>query len=126
MKTLDWTNGTPKNWGRRKSAAGCFLQPHGQLRSIRCIGYDMDTSDTLQGHRGEGRAYMYAKEHLKKVGFPIEDLIFDAELVCVDHHRQEARNIVKVDRLARKRAMHGTRRLSIRERTMCMEGRLST
>jgi len=65
----------------------------------------------------EGRAYMYAKENLEQVGFPVDELIFDPELVCrgliIDN---KLGNMVKVDRFGLvKRAMHGTRRLSIRE-----------
>ena len=65
----------------------------------------------------EGRAYHYAKENLKQVGFPVDDLHFNPELVCrgliID---KSLGNMVKVDRFGYvRRAMHGTRRLSHRE-----------
>ena len=111
--------GTPKNWGLPANPQrAVFCSRTVNMRSIRCIGYDMDyTLIHYKVTEWEGRAYMYAKENLKKVGFPIEDLIFDAELVCrgliID---KKLGNIVKVDRFGLvKRAMHGTRRLSIRE-----------
>jgi len=111
--------GTPKTWGLpAQPQRAVFCSRTVNMRSIRCIGYDMDyTLIHYKVTEWEGRAYMYAKENLKKVGFQIDSLVFDPELACrgliID---KKLGNMVKVDRFGLiKRAMHGTRRLSIRE-----------
>ncbi|XP_029128223.1 cytosolic purine 5'-nucleotidase isoform X5 [Cajanus cajan] len=62
----------------------------------------------------EGRAYDYCMENLKKMGFPVDGLAFDPDLVIrglvID---KEKGNLVKLDRFGYiKRAMHGTKMLS--------------
>ncbi|GJN37806.1 hypothetical protein PR202_gb26797 [Eleusine coracana subsp. coracana] len=64
----------------------------------------------------EGRAYDYGMENLKSMGFPVDDLEFDPDLVIrgliID---KEKGNLVKADRFGYiKRAMHGTQMLSTR------------
>ncbi|PPS12455.1 hypothetical protein GOBAR_AA08188 [Gossypium barbadense] len=64
----------------------------------------------------EGRAYDYCMENLKSMGFPVEGLAFDPDLVIrglvID---KEKGNLVKADRFGYvKRAMHGTKMLSTR------------
>lgn len=65
----------------------------------------------------EGRAYDYCMENLRNVGFPVDGLAFDPDLVIrglvID---KEKGNLVKADRFGYiKRVMHGTRMLSTRE-----------
>jgi len=111
--------GTPKTWGvPAEPQRAVFCSRTLNLRSIRVIGYDMDY--TLVHYKvveWEGRAYHYAKENLREVGFPVDDLTFNPELVCrglvID---KSLGNMVKVDRFGHvRRAMHGTRRLSNQE-----------
>ncbi|KAL8244441.1 hypothetical protein R6Q59_010699 [Mikania micrantha] len=101
----------------RHSPRGIFCSRTLNLRSISAIGYDMDY--TLMHYNvmaWEGRAYDYCMENLKKVGFPVDGLAFDPELVIrglvID---KEKGNLVKADRFGYvKRAMHGTTLLSTR------------
>ncbi|XP_019157538.1 PREDICTED: uncharacterized protein LOC109154129 [Ipomoea nil] len=65
----------------------------------------------------EGRAYDYCMDNLKNMGFPVDGLAFDPELVIrglvID---KEKGNLVKADRFGYvKRAMHGISMLSTRE-----------
>jgi 5'-nucleotidase len=81
------------------------------LRAIRAIGYDMDY--TLIHYRieeWERRAYEYVKRKLLGLGWPIQDLTFDPELIArglvldLEHG-----NIVKANRFGYVvRACHGT------------------
>lgn len=99
----------------RHSPRGIFCTRTLNLRSISAIGYDMDY--TLMHYNvmaWEGRAYDYCMENLKKVGFPVDGLAFDPDLVIrglvID---KEKGNLVKADRFGYvKRAMHGTTLLS--------------
>ncbi|XP_017409451.1 uncharacterized protein LOC108322011 isoform X2 [Vigna angularis] len=64
----------------------------------------------------EGRAYDYCLENLRNMGFPVDGLAFDPNLVIrglvID---KENGNLVKADRFGYvKRAMHGTKMLSTR------------
>jgi HAD superfamily 5'-nucleotidase-like hydrolase len=111
--------GTPKTWGLpAQPQRSVFCSRTVNMRSISCIGYDMDyTLIHYKVTEWEGRAYLYAKENLEQVGFAVNDLVFDPELVCrgliID---KKLGNMVKADRFGLvKRAMHGTRRLSIRD-----------
>ena len=94
---------------------GIFCNRTLNLRTIRAIGYDMDYT-LLHYHVAlwEGRAYTHVKSGLKKLGWPVDDLIFDPELVTqglvVD---TELGNVVKANRFGYvKRAFHGTKPLS--------------
>ncbi|PWA68281.1 5'-nucleotidase domain-containing protein 4 [Artemisia annua] len=97
------------------SSRGIFCTRTLNLRSISAIGYDMDY--TLMHYNvtaWEGRAYDYCMENLKTVGFPVDGLAFDPDLVIrglvID---KENGNLVKADRFGYvKRAMHGTKLLS--------------
>ncbi|CAK7327470.1 unnamed protein product [Dovyalis caffra] len=65
----------------------------------------------------EGRAYDYCMGNLRSIGFPVDGLAFDPELVIrglvID---KEKGNLVKADRFGYvKRAMHGTRMLSTKD-----------
>ncbi|CAI9292034.1 unnamed protein product [Lactuca saligna] len=99
----------------RHSPRGIFCSRTLNLRSITAIGYDMDY--TLMHYNvmaWEGRAYDYCMENLKNVGFPVDGLAFDPDLVIrglvID---KEKGNLVKADRFGYvKRAMHGTKLLS--------------
>ncbi|KAK1407816.1 hypothetical protein QVD17_39443 [Tagetes erecta] len=101
----------------RNSPRGIFCTRTLNLRSISAIGYDMDY--TLMHYNvmaWEGRAYDYCMANLKKVGFPVDGLAFDPDLVIrglvID---KEKGNLVKADRFGYvKRAMHGTTLLSTR------------
>jgi hypothetical protein len=68
--------GTPKTWGLpAQPQRAVFCSRTVNMRSIRCIGYDMDyTLIHYKVVEWEGRAYMYAKENLAKVRSPVDDL----------------------------------------------------
>jgi len=93
---------------------GIFCNRTLNLNAIRAIGYDMDY--TLVHYRmkfWEQNAYNYIKEGLRSAGWPVEDLVFDPELVMrglvID---VELGNIVKANRFGYiKRAFHGTKPL---------------
>lgn len=109
--------GIPDPFSCRHSDRGIFCTRTLNLRSISAIGYDMDY--TLMHYNvmaWEGRAYDYCMENLKNVGFPVDGLSFDQDLVIrglvID---KEKGNLVKADRFGYvKRAMHGTTMLSTR------------
>ncbi len=89
---------------------GIFCNRTLNFNAIRAIGYDMDY--TLVHYRMESweqRAYNYIKEGLRTAGWPLDDLLFDPELVMrglvIDH---ELGNVVKANRFGYiKRAFHG-------------------
>lgn len=97
---------------------GTFCNRTLNLRSIRAIGYDMDY--TLIHYRVEDwerHAYEHIKHKLVDVGWPVEDLEFDPELIIrgliVD---AELGNILKANRFGYvKRAFHGTEPLSFED-----------
>jgi 5'-nucleotidase len=98
----------------QNDARGIFCNRTLNLNAIRAIGYDMDY--TLIHYRmkfWEQQAYNYIKEGLRSAGWPIEDLVFDPELVMrglvIDI---ELGNIVKANRFGYiKRTFHGTKPL---------------
>ncbi|XP_020220555.1 5'-nucleotidase domain-containing protein 4 isoform X2 [Cajanus cajan] len=99
----------------RDSPHGIFCIHTLNLQSISVIGYDMDYTLVHYNVKAwEGRAYDYCMENLKKMGFPVDGLAFDPDLVIrglvID---KEKGNLVKLDRFGYiKRAMHGTKMLS--------------
>lgn len=101
----------------RYSPRGIFCSRTLNLRSISAIGYDMDyTLIQYNVMAWEGRAYDYGMANLKGMGFPVDGLEFDPNLVIrglvMD---KEGGNLVKADRFGYvKRAMHGTKMLSTR------------
>lgn len=107
----------PGPFSSRHSPRGIFCSRTLNLRSISAIGYDMDY--TLMHYNvmaWEGRAYDYCMENLRSMGFPVDGLAFDPDLVIrglvID---KEKGNLVKADRFGYvKRAMHGTTMLSNR------------
>ncbi|XP_022723022.1 5'-nucleotidase domain-containing protein 4 isoform X2 [Durio zibethinus] len=109
--------GIPSPSAARLSPRGIFCSRTLNLRSISAIGYDMDY--TLMHYNvmaWEGRAYDYCMDNLKNLGFPVEGLAFDPDLVIrglvID---KEKGNLVKADRFGYvNRAMHGTKMLSTR------------
>ncbi|XP_041000045.1 5'-nucleotidase domain-containing protein 4-like [Juglans microcarpa x Juglans regia] len=109
--------GIPSPYFSRHSPRGIFCSRTLNLRSISAIGYDMDY--TLMHYNvmaWEGRAYDYCMENLRNMGFPVDGLTFDPDLVIrglvIDKERG---NLVKADRFGYvKRAMHGTKMLSTR------------
>ncbi|MDX1439313.1 MAG: HAD-IG family 5'-nucleotidase [Rubricoccaceae bacterium] len=97
---------------------GLFCNRTLNLRTIKAIGYDMDYT-LLHYHVAlwEERAYSYVKNGLTALGWPVDHLVFDPELVTqglvVD---TELGNVVKANRFGYiKRAFHGTRPLSFEE-----------
>ncbi|KAK8572146.1 hypothetical protein V6N13_047762 [Hibiscus sabdariffa] len=102
----------------RLSSRGIFCSRTLNLRSISAIGYDMDyTLIHYNVMAWEGRAYDYCMENLKNMGFPVEGLAFDPDLVIrglvIDKQKG---NLVKADRFGYvKRAMHGTKMLSTQD-----------
>ncbi|EOY06936.1 HAD-superfamily hydrolase, subfamily IG, 5'-nucleotidase isoform 2 [Theobroma cacao] len=109
--------GIPSPSAVRLSPRGIFCSRTLNLRSISAIGYDMDyTLIQYNVMAWEGRAYDYCMDNLKNMGFPVEGLAFDPDLVIrglvID---KEKGNLVKADRFGYvKRAMHGTKMLSTR------------
>lgn len=96
---------------------GIFCSRTLNFRSITAIGYDMDYTLVQYNVRAwEGRAYDYGMDNLRSMGYPVDGLEFDPDLVIrgliMD---KEKGNLVKADRFGYvKRAMHGTRMLSNR------------
>ncbi len=93
---------------------GLFCNRTLNLRKIQAVGYDMDYT-LVHYHVAlwEERAYAYIKNGLARLGWPVDDLVFDPDLVVqglvVDTERG---NVVKANRFGYvKRAFHGTRPL---------------
>ncbi len=88
------------------------------LRATKVIGYDMDyTLVHYHVEDWERRAYEHIKARLKAAGWPVDALVFDAELVVrglvID---TELGNVLKVNRFGFVRTgYHGTRRMSHEE-----------
>ncbi|XP_009414923.2 uncharacterized protein LOC103995906 isoform X1 [Musa acuminata AAA Group] len=101
----------------RNSPCGIFCSRTLNLRSISAIGYDMDyTLIHYNVMAWEGRAYDYGMANLRSMGFPIDGLEFDPNMVIRGLVMDKERgNLVKADRFGYvKRAMHGTKMLSTR------------
>ncbi|XP_058076674.1 uncharacterized protein LOC131225207 [Magnolia sinica] len=101
----------------RHSPRGIFCTRTLNLRSTSCIGYDMDyTLIQYSVMAWEGRAYDYGMANLRGMGFPVDGLEFDPNLVIRGLVMDKAKgNLVKADRFGYvKRAMHGTKMLSTR------------
>ncbi|KAJ0980020.1 hypothetical protein J5N97_015494 [Dioscorea zingiberensis] len=101
----------------RNSPRGIFCSRTLNLRSISAIGYDMDyTLIHYNVMAWEGRAYDYGMANLGGMGFPVDGLEFDPDLVIRGLIMDKERgNLVKADRFGYvKRAMHGTQMLSTR------------
>ncbi|XP_050216712.1 uncharacterized protein LOC126667705 [Mercurialis annua] len=107
--------GIPSPSSARNSPRGIFCSRTLNLRSISAIGYDMDY--TLMHYNvmaWEGRAYDYCLDNLRNMGYPVDGLAFDPDLVIrglvID---KEKGNLVKADRFGYvTRAMHGVQMLS--------------
>jgi HAD superfamily 5'-nucleotidase-like hydrolase len=99
-------------------ARGIFCSRTLNLRAIRAIGYDMDyTLIHYQVEEWERRAYEHLRRKFADLGWPVEDLEFDPELIVrglvID---TELGNVVKANRFGYvKRAFHGTRHLDFEE-----------
>eukprot|EP00250_Pteridium_aquilinum_P031258 c43316_g1_i1 orf=188-2182(+) len=96
---------------------GIFCSRTLNLRSITTIGYDMDyTLIHYNVNAWEGRAYEYGMDNLRSMGYAVEGLSFDPDLVIRGLIMDKKNgNIVKADRFGYvKRAMHGTKMLSNR------------
>ncbi|KAM0879862.1 hypothetical protein ACQ4PT_033953 [Festuca glaucescens] len=101
----------------RNSPRGIFCTRTLNLRSISVIGYDMDyTLIHYNVMAWEGRAYDYGMANLKGMGFPVDDLEFDPDLVIRGLIMDKVKgNLVKADRFGYiKRVMHGTQMLPTR------------
>lgn len=97
---------------------GVFCNRTLNLKGIKAIGYDMDY--TLVHYRvidWERRAYHYLQEKLVGLGWPVQQLVFDPELMIIGLIIDlELGNIVKANRFGYvKQAYHGTRTLSYEE-----------
>ncbi|BBN07446.1 hypothetical protein MPTK1_4g03850 [Marchantia polymorpha subsp. ruderalis] len=107
----------PPRWPEGKASRGIFCSRTLSLRSITTIGYDMDYTLVHYNVKAwEGRAYDYGIAQLKSMGYPVDGLKFDPDLVMrgliMD---KEKGNLVKADRFGYvKRAMHGTKMISNR------------
>lgn len=97
---------------------GIFCNRTLNLRSIKAIGYDMDyTLIHYYPDAWEEQAYHFMKQKLAALGWPVEDLEYDHELIVrgliVD---VELGNLIKTNRFGYvKRAFHGTTPLSFEE-----------
>ncbi|XP_037405109.1 5'-nucleotidase domain-containing protein 4-like isoform X3 [Triticum dicoccoides] len=101
----------------RNSPRGIFCTRTLNLRSISVIGYDMDyTLIHYNVMAWEGRAYDYGMGNLKSMGFLVDDLEFDPDLVIRGLIMDKVKgNLVKADRFGYiKRVMHGTQMLPTR------------
>lgn len=107
----------PARYPHGVAERGIFCSRTLNLRSITTIGYDMDyTLIHYNVNAWEGRAYEYGMDNLRSMGYAVEGLSFDPDLVIrgliMD---KENGNVVKADRFGYvKRAMHGTKMLSNR------------
>ncbi|KAL1807496.1 hypothetical protein ACET3Z_024486 [Daucus carota] len=84
------------------------------LQSITCIGYDMDYTLIHYNVMAWGRCcYYYCMENLKDMGYPVDGLAFDPDLVIRGLVIDKVRgNLVKADQFGCvNRAMHGTHML---------------
>lgn len=95
-------------------ARGIFCNRTLNMRAIKAVGYDMDyTLIHYKVQAWERRTYEYLKTQFASLGWPVEHLEFDPDIVCrglvVD--TQEG-NLIKANRFGFvKRAQHGTRQL---------------
>jgi len=93
---------------------GLFCNRTLNLRKIKAVGYDMDYT-LVHYHVAlwEERAYAYVKAGLRAQGWPVDDIVFDPDLVVPGLIVDTALgNIVKANRFGYvKRAFHGTRSL---------------
>ncbi|CAA6663665.1 unnamed protein product [Spirodela intermedia] len=99
------------------SPRGIFCSRTLNLRSISAIDYVLiDHHYLILLQAWEGRAYDYGMANLKSMGFPVDGLTFDQNLVIRGLIMDKERgNLVKADRFGYvKRAMHGTHMLSTR------------
>jgi 5'-nucleotidase len=97
---------------------GVFCNRTLNMRTIRAIGYDMDyTLIHYKVDEWEGRAYAYVKEKLQTIGWPVDELEFDAnEVIRSLTLDTQLGNTLKVDRFGYvKRACHGTRPIQFKE-----------
>jgi HAD superfamily 5'-nucleotidase-like hydrolase len=91
---------------------GIFCNRTLNLRGIGAIGYDMDYTliqyDVVEWER---LAYSYAKKRFLEQGWPVEDLVFDPEMMIQGLIVDTARgNLLKVNRFGYvKSAYHGSR-----------------
>ena len=64
---------------------GVFCNRTLNMRTIRAIGYDMDyTLIHYNVDEWEGRAYAYVREKLQTIGWPVEELEFDARVIRLE------------------------------------------
>ena len=97
------------------------------MRSIRAIGYDMDyTLTQYHAEAWEDCAFGHAQDRLTTLGWPVDDLEFDATMVSRGLVMDlELGNLVKATRFGWViRAMHGTRFLDYHELRRAYSGTL--
>lgn len=88
------------------------------FRGIRAVGFDMDyTLIHYDADAWERHAYDHVRTRLASLGWPVEDLEFDPNMVALGLILDlEHGNVVKANRFGYvKRAMHGTRMLPFTE-----------
>ncbi|KAH0993225.1 hypothetical protein GBA52_004708 [Prunus armeniaca] len=94
--------GIPTPFSSRQSPRGIFCSRTLNLQSISAIGYDMDyTLIHYNVIAWEGRAYDYCMENLKKVGFPVDGLAFDPDLVASISNEMYGRELVDLRKESR-------------------------
>ncbi len=97
------------------------------MRSIRAIGYDMDyTLTQYNAEAWEECAFGHAQSRLASLGWPVQSLEFDAEMVSRGLVMDlELGNLLKATRFGWViRSMHGTRFLDYRELRRAYSGTL--
>lgn len=107
----------PPRYPHAVAERGIYCSRTLNLRSITTIGYDMDyTLIHYNVNAWEGRAYEYGMDNLRSMGYAVEGLSFDPDLVIRGLIMDKKNgNVVKADRFGYvKRAMHGTKMLSNR------------
>ncbi len=102
----------PFQFTRPPAERGIFCNRTLNMRSIRAIGYDMDYT-LIHYHSAvwERTAYDHLKQHFLSLGWPLEGLSFEPEMVVrglvID---TELGNLIKANRFGFvKRASHGSR-----------------
>ena len=112
------THGPPGIPDAFEHPRGLFCNRTLNLRKIEAVGYDMDYT-LVHYHVAlwEERAYSYIKAGLKARGWPVEDLVFDPDLVVQGLVMDtQLGNVVKANRFGYvKRAHHGTAPLTYQD-----------
>lgn len=115
MSTPSPNSPVPSEHPRLSRSRGVFCNRTLNLRSIKAIGYDLDyTLVHYKVEAWEARAYEHTRRNLARLGWPVENLRFDPNMVMRGVALDvELGNLIKANRFGFvKKAFHGTRELS--------------